>query len=212
MKPNSLLIGISGGSSSGKTTIVQKLLAHFSTDATFISHDSYYKDNTHLSLQERELINYDHPDSLDTEMFIHHLQTLISGKPIDVPEYDYKQHNRSATKSRVSPSNIIVTEGILIFENEDIRNMLDVKVYVDVEPDIRLARKISRDMNQRNRTLDYIIKQYITQTKPMHDAFVQPSKHFADVIIPKGGDNIMAIEMLIHTIENKVKSRYGKSK
>ncbi|MEE1356365.1 MAG: uridine kinase [Clostridia bacterium] len=197
-----LVIGIAGGSGSGKSAIAQKLKEQFGDSLTLICHDDYYRPQDKLSPQERLKINYDHPDAFDTELLCRHLSQLRKGKAVDVPIYDYTTHTRSGKTKKAFPSDIIVVEGILIFENESLRSEFDIKIFVDTDADIRLVRRIRRDVKERGRSLDSVIEQYLCTVKPMHDSFVEPSKKKADIIIPEGASNSVALEMLFSRINN----------
>ncbi|MDA1316960.1 MAG: uridine kinase [bacterium] len=204
MKP--FILGIAGGTGSGKTTIAQKVKDHFNSQVIYIPHDRYYKDQSAKSLKEREKTNYDHPDSLDTDMFVSQLKELMAGKTIEVPEYDFTLHTRDLEKTtRVSPAPFILIEGILIFHEQALRDLIDLKIYVDVPADIRALRRTKRDIEERGRTLDFCYAQYVTFTRPMHEKFVEPSKEYADIIVPRGGKNEQAVSTLIHTIEKRLK-------
>lgn len=199
------LIGIAGGTGSGKTTIAKKITSHFNSKSIYIPHDRYYRDQSKKTMQERVKTNYDHPDSLETDLMIKHLKLLLSGKSVEVPEYDFTTHTRKKdTTTHFSPAPLIVVEGILIFENETLRNLIDLKIFVDVPADIRILRRTKRDIEERGRTLDSCLFQYETYTRPMHEKFVEPTKQYADIIVPQGGFNEKAIQTIIHTIEKRL--------
>ena len=198
---NIIVIGIAGGTSSGKTTITQEIVKSLGSHVTVITHDSYYRAHHDLSYDERIKLNYDHPNSYDTEMFVKDLTALREGKTVECPVYDYTIYDRSENTLTVRPAKVIIVEGILIFHSEELRNLMDIKVFVDADADIRILRRITRDVKERGRSLDSVINQYITTVKPMHDAFVEPSKRYADIIIPEGGENLVALEMLIGRIK-----------
>jgi uridine kinase len=200
-----LIIGIAGGSGSGKSTLTRNIVSHFGDRISHIHHDDYYKRTDGLSPEERAKINFDHPDAFDTDLLIKHLGKLKSGISVDAPIYDYKTHNRSSEVRRISPTAVIVVEGILIFENEELCRCFDMKIFVDTDPDVRIIRRIIRDIKKRGRTLDSVVSQYLTTVKPMHDAFVEPSKRRADIIIPEGGKNPVAYETIIDRIEKHFK-------
>ena len=199
-----LLIGIAGGSGSGKTTLTENILQRFEGQISVLRHDDYYKSQSSLSKEERALLNYDHPDAFDTELLIQHLDQLKSGKDIDCPIYDYTVHDRSADTRHVCSTDVILLEGILIFENEELLSRMDMKIYVDTDADVRILRRIVRDMKKRERSLDSIITQYLTTVKPMHEQFVQPSRQFADIVVLEGGHNMVALEMIIQRIRGHV--------
>lgn len=196
-----LIIGIAGGSGSGKSTLARNIVSRFGDRICHIHHDDYYKSNDGLSPEEREKMNYDHPSAFDTDLLIEHLGLLKSGADIDAPIYDYKVHNRSSEVRHVKATPVIVVEGILIFENEALSNCFDIKIFVDTDPDVRIIRRIMRDIKKRGRTLDSVVKQYLSTVKPMHDAFVEPTKRKADIIVPEGGKNPVAYETIIDRIE-----------
>lgn len=200
------IIGIAGGTGSGKTTIAKKIASHFNSQGIYIPHDRYYRDQSKKTMAERVKTNYDHPDSLETDLMIRQLKLLLKRKSIDVPEYDFTTHTRKkGVTTHVSPASLIVIEGILIFENEPLRNMTDLKIFVDVPADIRILRRTKRDIEERGRTLDSCLYQYETYTRPMHEKFVEPSKEYADIIVPQGGFNKKAVETLIHSLEKRIK-------
>lgn len=199
-----IVIGIAGGTGSGKSTLVNKIKEEFNEKITMISHDFYYKRHE-ISFEERKKLNYDHPNAFDTDLMIQHIKDLKEGKEIERPVYDFTIHNRVDDTVKVKPSKVLIVEGILIFENEELRNLCDIKVYVDTDADVRILRRILRDVNERGRTLESVVTQYLTTVKLMHEQFVEPSKKFADVIIPEGGFNIVALEMLKERIYSLLK-------
>ena len=190
------IIGIAGGTASGKTTIVNKLKAFFENDVELISHDCYYKAHDDMPFEKREKLNYDHPSSFDTEMLIDHIKRLKNGETIYRPVYDFSIHNRVAETVKVEPKKVILVEGILIFENKELRDLMDIKIFVDTDADERLMRRIVRDMKFRGRTVESVLKQYKDTVKPMHEEFVEPSKRYADIIVPRGGQNKAAMDIL----------------
>ncbi len=198
---NTLIIGIAGGSGSGKTTLANNIAAYFGNRISMLRHDDYYKSQKSIPEPERAQINYDHPSAFDTELLISHLDMLRRGIDVDCPIYDYTVHDRSNDIRHVEAADVIILEGILIFENEEILSRLDMKIFVDTSPDVRIIRRIMRDVKKRGRTLDSVIEQYLTTVKPMHDAFVEPSKQRADIIVPEGGKNPVAYGMIIDKIE-----------
>lgn len=199
-----MIIGIAGGTGSGKTTLAKNIAESFGKRISVIKHDDYYKDNTSLSYEERAQLNYDHPDAFDTELLLEHLDALKRGESIDCPIYDYKVHNRAKETRRVVPTPVILLDGILIFESDEICRRLDLKIFVDTDADVRIIRRIMRDVKKRARTLESVVTQYLTTVKPMHEAFVEPSKKKADIIIPEGGQNPVAYGMIIDKIEKKL--------
>lgn len=197
-----MVVGIAGGTGSGKTTVIHEIVATLgSTDVVVIAHDSYYKDRSHMPMEERVKINYDHPDALDTPLLIQHIRQLSAGEPAEVPIYDFSSHTRRPEVILVQPAKVILVEGILILANEELRNLFDIKIFVDTDPDIRFIRRMERDISERARTRESVVKQYMETVRPMHIAYVEPSKSFADVIIPEGGHNVVAIDMIITKIK-----------
>ena len=195
---NTVIIGIAGGSGSGKTTLTNRLWKQFGPDeVSVLNHDSYYKRHDELPYEERCKLNYDHPDSFDTPLLVEHLKALRAGQPVKVPIYDYSIHNRTDRTVTVYPAPVIIVEGILIFASPELCEQMDMKVYVDTDADVRILRRIMRDVKQRGRTLDSVVEQYLTTVKPMHEQFVAPSKRKADLIVPEGGRNPVALQLLI---------------
>lgn len=190
------VVGVAGGSASGKTTIVNKIEEYFGRDIVVLGHDSYYKAHDDLDYEERSQLNYDHPNAFDTERMAEDVRRLIKGQAVDIPVYDFTIHNRVDETMHVEPKNVIIIEGILILENKELRDLMDAKIYVDTDADERLMRRIRRDMSERARSIDSILEQYAGTVKPMHEEFVEPSKRYADVIIPRGGENVTGIAML----------------
>ena len=194
---NVIVIGIAGGTGSGKSTLIQRINEEFADKITILSHDFYYKAHDEMSYEERCKLNYDHPDAIETELMIEHVKALKEWKAIERPVYDFTVHNRKPDETvTVIPSKVVVVEGILIFENRELLDLFDIKVYVDTDADVRILRRILRDVQDRGRTLDSVVTQYLTTVKPMHEQFVEPSKKYADIIIPEGGFNTVALEML----------------
>ncbi|MFM9278498.1 uridine kinase [Paenibacillus jiagnxiensis] len=193
-----LIIGIAGGTGSGKTTVARSVIERLGTGkVTFISQDNYYKDHSYLSMAEREQINYDHPFAFDNELLIEHLKLLKEGQPAQAPVYDFSVHARSTTETlELKPNNIAIIEGLHVLSDEHLRRMLDIKVFVDTDPDVRILRRVVRDIQERGRTIESIHNQYLTTVKPMHEAFIEPSKKYADLIIPEGGENEVGIQLL----------------
>ena len=193
---DAIIIGIAGGTGCGKSTMIRKIKEEFNDEISILSHDFYYKQHNDITFEERKKINYDHPNAFDTHIMIQHIKELAKGNPIERPVYDFTIHNRVDETVRVEPARVIVVEGILIFENKELRDLCDIKVYIDTDADVRIIRRILRDVNERGRTLDNIVQQYLTTVKPMHDEFVEPSKRYADIIVPEGGFNKVALDML----------------
>ncbi len=196
------VVGIAGGSASGKTTIVSQIKEAFGDDIVVISHDSYYKAHDELPFDERSRLNYDHPNSFDTELMVEDIKKLKNNQEIDVPVYDYTIHNRTDLTVHVIPKKVIIVEGILILENADLRDMMDIKVFVETDADERLMRRIRRDVSERGRSVDSILNQYAQTVKPMHEQFVEPSKKYADLIIPRGGENLTGINILMEHLKS----------
>ena len=207
MKTKSILIGIAGGTGSGKTSISKELLVEYGKgEVVVIQQDSYYKDLSHMKLEERQLQNFDHPDAIDIKLFHEQITDLLNGNTVDVPIYDFTTHARSIEKITVSPHHVIVLEGILALHFISLRKLMNIKIYVETPADIRFIRRLSRDIKERGRTTQSVIDQYLSTVRPMHDQFVEPSKFYADIIIPEGGENKVAID-LIRTKINSILSR-----
>ncbi len=199
------VIGVAGGTGSGKSTLVKRLQEAFKDDdVATLCHDYYYKAHPELSYEERTKLNYDHPQAFDTDMMVEHIRALKNNVPVERPVYSFVEHNRTSETVPVKPSKVIIIDGILIFENKELRDLMDIKVYVDTDADIRLARRILRDVRDRGRSMESVITQYTSTVKPMHEEFVEPSKRYADVIIPEGGFNSVAVSMLIKNIRSIV--------
>ena len=195
-----LTIGIAGGTGCGKTTITKRIVSEFGRDVSVIHHDSYYRAHDDMPFEERCKLNYDHPNSFDNELFLSHLRALRHGKAVESPVYDYTIHNRTKETRTIRPARVLVVEGILIFADRAICDELDIKLYVDTDADVRILRRIVRDTRDRGRSLESIVHQYLTTVKPMHETFVEPSKRRADLIIPEGGHNTVAMEMVMERI------------
>ena len=200
MENNILVIGIAGGTGSGKTTLMKNLIARFGGDVTVLSHDNYYRRHDEMSYEQRCQLNYDEPAALETELMAVHLDKLRHGESIECPVYDFTLHNRSQETVHIEPQKVIIVEGILIFENKPLRDLMDIKIFVDTDADVRLCRRIKRDVNKRGRTLEIVLNQYQQTVKPMHEQYVEPSKKFADIVIPEGGKNLVALDMIIDRI------------
>lgn len=191
-----LVIGIAGGSGSGKTTLMKNLIDKFGDVITVLSHDNYYKRHDELTYEERCKLNYDEPGAFDTSLMIYQLDQLRHGQPIDCPVYDFTVHNRSNDTTRIVPERVIIVEGILIFESEPLRQLMDIKIFVDADADVRLCRRIKRDVNKRGRSLESVLTQYQQTVKPMHEKYVEPTKKYADLVVPEGGKNLVALELI----------------
>ncbi len=200
-----LIIGIAGGSGSGKSTITRILSEKFGNEVTVIKHDDYYKAHHSLTYDERARLNYDCPEAFDTYLLVEHLRSLRLGREVEAPVYDYTIHDRSDETQIILPTRVIIIDGILVLADKELRDMMDIKIFVDTDADIRILRRIKRDVNKRQRTLESVISQYVETVKPMHEAFVEPSKKFADIIIPEGGHNLVAMQMLEDRVMNHIK-------
>jgi uridine kinase len=197
-----LVIGIAGGTGSGKTTLMKNLIARFGDVVTVLSHDNYYRRHDELTYEERSALNYDEPAAMETELMVRHLDALRHWQEIDCPVYDFTVHNRSDETIRVVPRKVIIVEGILIFENEALRDLMDIRIFVDTDADVRLCRRIKRDVNKRGRTLESVLTQYQQTVKPMHEKYVEPSKKHANLVVPEGGKNYVALDMIIDRIQH----------
>ena len=203
---NVIVIGIAGGTGSGKSTMIQKIKEEFHDNITILSHDFYYKRHDQLTYEERTKLHYDHPDAIETDLMIEHVRQLRQWKTVERPVYDFTIHNRVDETVEVYPAKVVVVEGILIFENQELRDLCDIKVFIDTDADVRILRRILRDVSERGRTLDSVITQYLTTVKPMHEQFVEPSKKNANIIVLEGGHNQVAMEM----IQNQIRSHLEK--
>lgn len=200
-----IVIGIAGGTGSGKTTLTLRLKERFGDDVCMLYHDNYYRAHPDMPFEEREKLNYDHPNAFETDLMVRDLCRLRAGEAILCPVYDYSNHDRSDQVVEIKPTKVIVVEGILIFENAALRDMMDIKIFVDTDADVRILRRITRDVKKRGRSLDSVKEQYLTTVKPMHEAFVEPSKKFADIVVPEGGHNIVALDMIIERVASHVR-------
>ncbi|MCQ2770548.1 MAG: uridine kinase [Clostridia bacterium] len=203
---SSIIIGIAGGTGSGKTTLANRIINQFKDQIAVVHHDNYYKSHTNLTYEERTKLNYDHPDSFDTDLMVEDVKKLKSGSEIKCPVYDFTVHNRSDEFIIIQPKPIILVEGLLILSDPSLRELMDIKIFVDTDADIRLIRRIRRDMIERERSLDSILGQYMETVKPMHDLYIEPSKRYADVIIQEGGGNDVAFDMITHRLEAHILS------
>ena len=204
---NIILIGIAGGTGSGKTTLTRHLKEHFGPEVTVISHDSYYKRQVGKTYEERTHTNYDHPDAFDTDLLIRHLQELKAGHTIQCPVYSYVDHNRTDETVAISPTKVIIVEGILIFQHPVLREMFDIKIFVETDADVRILRRALRDVEERGRTLQSVVTQYLTTVKPMHEQYVEPSRKYADLIVLEGGHNLVALDMIMQRIQNHLDTK-----
>lgn len=199
---NVMVIGIAGGSGSGKTTLTNQIVSRFSDEVTVVTHDNYYKAHDEMTYEERCRLNYDHPNAFDTELMIEHLKLLKEGKSVECPIYDYTIHNRSKNTLTIAPAKVIIVEGILIFENKELCDQMDIRIFVDTDDDLRIIRRIRRDVMERARSLDSVINQYLETVKPMHEQFVEPSKKNASIIVPEGGRNEVALNMILNQVRS----------
>jgi len=201
---NAIIIGIAGGSGSGKTTLTRHLKEHFGDDVTVIGHDSYYKRQEGKTYEERALQNYDHPNAFDTDLLIRHLRELKAGRSIQCPVYSYVDHNRTDQTVEIFPTKVLIVEGILIFQDPELREMFDIKIFVETDADVRILRRALRDVEERGRTLRSVVTQYLTTVKPMHEQYVEPSRKHADIIVLEGGHNLVALEMIMQRIQSHI--------
>ena len=199
-----MIIGIAGGTGSGKTTLTQHLKDHFGENVSVVYHDNYYKAHPNMPYEERCKLNYDHPDAFDTDLMVEDLKTLCAGQTIHCPVYDYTIHNRSKDTVEVRPTKVVIVEGILIFHPKELRDLMDIKIFVDTDADVRILRRILRDVKERGRSLDSVISQYLNTVKPMHQQFVQPSRQYADIVVLDGGHNLVALDMITQRIKSHV--------
>ncbi|MEG0751675.1 MAG: uridine kinase [Oscillospiraceae bacterium] len=203
---NTMVIGVAGGTGSGKTTITRRLAKELGEDISVVYHDNYYKAHDDLSYEERTKLNYDHPDAFDTDLFIEDIKKLKKGETVYCPVYDFTIHNRSKETVQVNSTKVIIVEGILIFQNPELVDLLDIKIFVDTDADVRIIRRILRDVKSRGRSLESVTDQYLNTVKPMHEQFVEPSKRNADIVVLEGGHNLVALEMIIERIRSHIKS------
>ena len=202
-----LVIGIAGGTGSGKTTLMDNLVKRFSDNVTVLSHDNYYRRRDDMTLEERSKVNYDEPAALETDLMVRHLDQLRQGHAIECPVYDFSQHNRSDKTTTIEPKQVIIVEGILIFEDDALRDLMDIRIFVDTDADVRLGRRILRDVEERGRTLQSVLDQYQTTVKPMHEMYVEPSKKYAHLVVPEGGKNFVALDMILSRIERHLENK-----
>ena len=202
-----LIIGIAGGTGSGKTTLTNRLKEKFGEDVSVISHDNYYKSQDDIPFEQRVKANYDHPDSFETNLLISHLHQLKAGKSIECPVYSFTEHTRTKQTRTIKPTKVIIIDGILIFQNPELLSLMDIRIYVDADPDVRILRRILRDVKERGRSLDSVVNQYLSTVKPMHEQYVEPSKRNADIIVLEGGYNVVALDMIIQRIIGHITSK-----
>ncbi len=201
---STMFIGIAGGTGSGKTTLTRHLKEHFGDQVTVVSHDNYYKRQEGKTYEQRAQVNYDHPDAFDTALLVEHLKQLRDGKSIQCPVYSYVEHNRTDETVEIKPNKVIIVEGILIFQDAALRELFDIKIFVETDADVRILRRARRDIRDRGRTLESVISQYLTTVKPMHEQFVEPSRKYADIIVLEGGHNLVALDMIMQRIANHI--------
>lgn len=205
MESRPVVVGVAGGTGSGKTTVVDALVEELAPEpVSVIHHDAYYRDFGHLGPEERDGINFDHPDALETPLLVEHLETLLRGEAVEVPVYDFTTHLRTAETRTVRPTPVVIVDGILVLAEPDLRAAMDIRIYVDTDPDVRFIRRLTRDLEERGRTLESVIEQYVATVRPMHLEFVEPSKRYADLIVPEGGRNQVAVEMLVARLRQVV--------
>ena len=204
-----MVIGIAGGTGSGKTTITRKLVQNFGPDVSVINHDNYYKAHHNMPYEERAKLNYDHPNAFDTDMLVEAVKELKQGHSVTCPVYDYTIHDRSSETITIQPARVIIVEGILIFQSRELCDQMDIKIFVDADADVRILRRIVRDVRDRGRSLDSVINQYLSTVKPMHEQFVEPSKRNADIIVPQGGHNKVALEMVMERVRAHLEGKGG---
>jgi uridine kinase len=203
-----IILGVAGGSGSGKTTVVRAMVRSLGREqVAVIHHDAYYRDTSHLTLEQRRLINYDHPDALETELLVEHLRELRAGRPAAVPVYDFAEHARLQQREHVLPHKVILVDGLLILWDSQLRALMDIKVFVDTDADLRFIRRLERDIRERGRSVESVITQYLQTVRPMHLEFVEPSKRYADIIVPQGGHNLVAVDMLVTKVRSVLAER-----
>ncbi len=204
---STMVIGIAGGTGSGKTTLTRRIQQVFGEDVSVVYHDNYYKAHPNMTYEERSALNYDHPDAFDTDLLVEDLKALCAGQTIQCPVYDYTIHNRSQETVTVRPTKVVIVEGILIFHDPALRELMDIKIFVDTDADVRILRRILRDVKERGRSLDSVIDQYLTTVKPMHQQFVQPSRQYADLVVLDGGHNLVALDMIVQRVRSHVEEK-----
>ncbi|NIP56545.1 MAG: uridine kinase [Gemmatimonadetes bacterium] len=210
MRGEPVVLGVAGGSGAGKTTVVRRIVQGVEADGgevVVIHHDAYYRDFSHLPPEERDRVNFDHPEALETTLLVEHLHDLMGGRAVEIPVYDFTTHTRTDETRRVSPADAVIVDGILVLADPGLRELTEIKIFVDTDPDIRFIRRLRRDMEERDRSLDSVIRQYTRTVRPMHVEFVEPSKRYADVIIPEGGHNRVAVQMVLDTVRSTVRER-----
>ncbi len=201
---DTILIGVAGGTGSGKTTLTQHIKKRFGDAVEVIYHDNYYKDQSDMPFEVRCRQNYDHPDAFETDLMVRHLQALKRGVSIQCPVYSYTEHTRTRETVEIRPASVIIVEGLLIYQNPELRDMMDIKIFVDTDADVRILRRILRDVQERGRSIESVVEQYLTTVKPMHEQFIEPSKRYADIIVLEGGHNLVALDMIMQRIANHI--------
>lgn len=202
-----IIVGVAGGSASGKSTVVREISKRFGNQVEVINHDDYYNDQAEMPMEERYLQNYDHPNAYETNRLIRDIRKLKAGESVERPQYDYTQYTRAADTALTQPKKVIILEGILVLENKELRNLMDIKIYVDTDSDERLMRRLSRDIVERGRTVDSVLAQYRKTVKPMHEQYVEPSKKYADIILPRGGENKIGLEIILKHLESCISDK-----
>ena len=201
---NTIFIGIAGGTGSGKTTLTEHIKRKFGDEVSVLYHDNYYKAQDGVPFEVRCRQNYDHPDAFETDLMVRHLKALQEGNAIQCPVYSYTEHNRTTQTQEIRPTSVVIVEGLLIFQNPELRELMDIKIFVDTDADVRILRRILRDVQERGRTIESVVEQYLTTVKPMHEQFIEPSKRFADLIVPEGGHNLVALDMIMQRIAGHI--------
>ncbi len=201
---DTIFIGIAGGTGSGKTTLTEHIKNRFGDAVSVVYHDNYYKDQSDMPFEVRCRQNYDHPDAFETDLMVRHLQALKTGVPVRCPVYSYTEHTRTLETVEIKPTSVVIVEGLLIFQNPELRDMLDIKIFVDTDADVRILRRILRDVKERGRSIESVVEQYLTTVKPMHEQFIEPSKRYADIIVLEGGHNLVALDMIMQRIEHHI--------
>ena len=201
---NTIFIGIAGGTGSGKTTLTEHIKKKFGDEVSVLYHDNYYKAQNGVPFEVRCRQNYDHPDAFETDLMVRHIQALKAGIAVQCPVYSYTEHNRTAQTQEIRPTSVVIVEGLLIFQNPELRELMDIKIFVDTDADVRILRRILRDVQERGRTIESVVEQYLTTVKPMHEQFIEPSKRFADIIVPEGGRNLVALDMIMQRIAGHI--------
>ena len=201
---NTIFIGIAGGTGSGKTTLTEHIKKKFGDEVSVLYHDNYYRDQSDVPFEVRCRQNYDHPDAFETDLMVRHIKALKAGIAIQCPVYSYTEHNRTTQTQEIRPTSVVIVEGLLIFQNPELRELMDIKIFVDTDADVRILRRILRDVKERGRTIESVVEQYLTTVKPMHEQFIEPSKRFANIIVPEGGHNLVALDMIMQRIAGHI--------